>query len=135
MPTPLWKPGQSGNPSGRPKILADVARRIREATNDLQDVIDELRGMVADPTCPRALKIRAMEILLDRALGKPVVTADVLVGTDAPALRQRLNLEGMTDDELRIVAKAFTPAPEIEVSGSPRAPQALPLTATSEKPE
>ncbi len=65
-----WKPGQSGNPGGRPKGIAAKAREHTDSA--LQVLVDGLSD--EDPR----VKIAAAKEILDRGFGKPVsMTADV----------------------------------------------------------
>ncbi len=38
----LWKPGQSGNPSGRPRGTRDLADYVLETTDDGRELVDAL---------------------------------------------------------------------------------------------
>ena len=77
-----FKPGQSGNPGGRPK---GIAAKAREHTDKALDVLVE--GM-AD-TDPR-VRVAAAKEVLDRGWGKPLaMTADV-----------SKRLDEFTDDDL-----------------------------------
>jgi hypothetical protein len=67
-----FKKGQTGNPEGRPKklpaldkLLADVLGTVDDQDSEMKAVINALIG--------RAKKgdVRAAEVLLDRAYGKP----------------------------------------------------------------
>lgn len=74
-----FRKGQTGNAGGRPKGLAAT---VREAT-DLDHLLSMLLGIVSDPGCRAADRIRASELLLDRGWGKaatfqPIVDADPL---------------------------------------------------------
>lgn len=65
-----WKPGQSGNPGGRPKGIAALARAH---TDKALEVLVE--GMDNDD--PR-VRVTAAKEVLDRGWGKPLtMTADV----------------------------------------------------------
>jgi hypothetical protein len=82
-----WKPGQSGNPSGRPRGTRDLAGYVLESTGGGKELVDALasiaRGVM--PNVPvqegfRARKdqqvrpadqLKAIEMLLDRGCWQP----------------------------------------------------------------
>lgn len=77
-----FKPGQTGNPGGRPK---GIAAKAREHTDKALEVL--VNGM-ADPD-PR-VRVTAAKEVLDRGWGKPLaMTADVTK-----------RLDDFTDDDL-----------------------------------
>ncbi len=114
----MWKPGQSGNPAGRPRGAAGLARYIREQTGDLHEMIDlaieMARGRGATPSTTRD-RLYAINIVLDRALGKPdqavAVTADV-----GPSKRVDLSLlsDAELDQYAALLKKATTPPKVID---------------------
>lgn len=61
-----WKPGQSGNPSGRPKGIAAVVKD-RVAPEDLVDI---LVSVANDPRAKASERIAAVRELADRGWGK-----------------------------------------------------------------
>ena len=70
--------GKSGNPNGRPKklpeidkLLADVLGEEKDGVTAADAILRKLRAMAA------AGNIRAAEILLDRAYGKPKQSVDM----------------------------------------------------------
>lgn len=68
-----WKPGQSGNPSGKPKGTAGLAAKARELGPRCMEV---LVTALDDPDTK--VRIVAAREILDRGYGKPVaMTADV----------------------------------------------------------
>lgn len=67
-PSTAWKPGQSGNPSGRPKLLEQVRDLARTHT---EDAIKTLADLMNDPTERGVVRVAAAEALLDRAWGRP----------------------------------------------------------------
>ena len=68
-----FKPGQTGNPGGRPKGIAALARQHAEAD------IDFLAELLDDETAPTSARIQAARELLDRGYGKPVAKSKTLV--------------------------------------------------------
>ena len=98
-----FKPGQSGNPDGRPKrpetieargVVADVKAAARELT---REAMDTLKKAMMDQKAPWAAKIAAAIAVLDRGWRKPtqVVEANVSV------------FDRMTDDEQRVLLAAL----------------------------
>ena len=61
-----WKPGQSGNPSGRPKGIAAI---VKEHT-DPADLVAILRECANDPRAKWSERIAAVRELADRGWGK-----------------------------------------------------------------
>ena len=68
-----FRPGQSGNPNGRPRVVADVQNAAREHSTE---AIKTLAQIMCDPKAPAAARISAASALLDRGYGKPVQTVD-----------------------------------------------------------
>jgi len=98
-----FKPGVSGNPSGRPKrpqtietrkITTDVKAAARELT---PEAMDTLKEAMADPKAPWAAKIAAAIAVLDRGWGKPTQAVDANVSV----------LDRMTDDKKRALLAAL----------------------------
>lgn len=85
-------PGQSGNPSGRPKVDFEVRQLAREYGREaIEKLASIMRG--DNPSLARA----ACEALLDRGFGKPVHS----VGLDpdsAPIQKITVQLVAMTAD-------------------------------------
>ena len=88
-----WQPGQSGNPSGRPKGTRDLAGYVLETTDGGKELVDALvsiaRGVMPNVVTqegsrPRknqqvrpADQLKAMEILLDRGFGRSPQQLDI----------------------------------------------------------
>ena len=69
---PPWKPGESGNLSGRPKLPPEIAKRLNELT---PEAIERLAFWMRS-TNPKA-SVAATVALLDRGLGKPAQSVDI----------------------------------------------------------
>ena len=96
-----WKPGQSANPSGRPKGTRDLAGYVLETTGGGRELIDALvsiaRGAVPnlavqkgsrprkDQQVRPADQLKAIEMLLDRGFGRSPQQLDIAHSvTDRP---------------------------------------------------
>ena len=101
-PSTAFKPGQSGNPNGRPKIPPELREAAKAAAPEaLQTAIDLMRDARVEP----ADRLRAATIVLDRAYGKPVQSTEIS-GPQGGAIQHEL--AGLSDEELeRIVARAI----------------------------
>ncbi len=62
-----FRPGQSGNPSGRPKSHKEMASRARELGLQALDIVARI---AKDEQVSAAARIRAAKVILDRAFGK-----------------------------------------------------------------
>jgi hypothetical protein len=91
-----FRPGQSGNPNGRPKrpdtiethkIIADVKMLARECA---PQAISTLKAIMLSERAPAAARISAASSILDRAHGKPKQEMEI----------RRPDLSRLTDDEL-----------------------------------
>ena len=88
-----WQPGQSGNPSGRPKGTRDLAGYVLETTDGGKELVDALvsiaRGVMPNVLAqegsrPRkdqqvrpADQLNAIEMLLDRGFGRSPQQLDI----------------------------------------------------------
>ena len=68
-----WKPGQSGNPSGRPR---DVHRIVELARTHTVEAIETLVAIMRAGR-PDAVRVAAAEALLARGWGKPFQPVDL----------------------------------------------------------
>ena len=110
-----WQPGQSGNPSGRPKGTRDLAGYVLETTDGGKELVDALvslaRGVmpnvaVQEGSRPRkdqqvrpADQLKAIEMLLDRGFGRAPQQLDIAHSvTDRP-------LEHLSDETLRLLVE------------------------------
>ena len=96
-----WKPGQSGNPSGRPRGTRDLAGYVLETTDGGKELVDALvslaRGIMPNVAVqggsrPRkdqqvrpADQLKAIEMLLERGFGRSPQQIDIAHSvTDRP---------------------------------------------------
>ena len=110
-----WKPGQSGNPSGRPRGTRDLAGYVLQTTDGGKELIDALvsiaRGVmpsvaVQKGSRPRkdqqvrpADQLMAIEMLLDRGFGRSPQQLDIAHSvSDRP-------LEHLSDATLRLLVE------------------------------
>ena len=63
-----FKKGQSGNPGGRPKVIAEVKELAREHTCK---AVETLMSIMTNPKSAPAARVSAANALLDRGYGKP----------------------------------------------------------------
>ena len=63
-----FKPGVSGNPGGRPKVIGEVRDLAREHT---VTAIDTLVSIMCNENAAAAARITAAQAILDRSYGKP----------------------------------------------------------------
>jgi hypothetical protein len=63
-----FKKGQSGNPGGRPKVIAEVKELARAHTGE---AIETLVAIMTNPKSAPAARVSAANSLLDRGYGKP----------------------------------------------------------------
>ena len=93
-----FRPGQSGNPNGRPRVLADVQKAARaHSANAIKTVSD----IMNNPKAPAAARISAASALLDRGYGKPLQTVDAnnvnYVVSDQPMTEEEWVAECVTE--------------------------------------
>jgi hypothetical protein len=110
-----WQPGQSGNPSGRPKGTRDLAGYVLETTDGGKELVDALVSIarrvmpnVAVQKGSRSRKdqqvrpsdqLKAIEMLLDRGFGRSPQQLDIAHSvSDMP-------LQHLPDETLRLLVE------------------------------
>ncbi len=71
VPSTRFRPGQSGNPAGRPKKTEEEKEALAKIKSLAPDVADYMVMMLKNPRCPAVAKVRILEIILERTYGKP----------------------------------------------------------------
>jgi len=77
----VFKKGQSGNPSGRPKDLHEFTELARSY---MPEALETLRKIHLDESEKGTTRLRAIEILADRAYG--AIAKTVSIDSNNPAL-------------------------------------------------
>ena len=63
-----FKPGQSGNPGGRPAIMKEVRQACQDMSLDGCKVLNEI---MHDKEQPGSVRVAAVREIFDRAMGRP----------------------------------------------------------------
>ena len=85
-----WRPGQSGNPGGRPRAVGEVGDLARTQTGT---AIETLASICQNGRSESA-RVAAAVALLDRGWGRAVASTDVTLNTVIKPV------EMMTDEEI-----------------------------------
>ena len=100
----LFKPGQSGNPSGKPKgtisLVSAIKKRLRDNPEEVNEIIT---GFLKNA---KAGDVQAMKVLLDRVDGPIVQKAEI----------KTRDLSNMSAEELLELRKLTAKANGIEVN-------------------
>ena len=105
-----WKPGESGNPSGRPRkgpAMKALEERCRESADE---ALAFLLDTIQDRDAPHNVRLAAAREILDRGYGKPVDRSAVLnlnTGNGQPFT--------LSNDELERIAAGAYDAPSGQV--------------------
>lgn len=106
---PQWRPGQSGNPKGRPKGIVSITDTLRKVIEKKMETIDpvtknkdrkKIKEIIALALVGKALKgdVRAIQEMLDRLEGKvtqkveadfPAMTGRRIVMVDAVPVEEK----------------------------------------------
>jgi hypothetical protein len=101
-----FKPGQSGNPGGRPKGFAEVAELAR---SHAPAAITALVDIVSSAESPPAARVGAANALLDRGFGKP--SSAVAIGGDPDG--EPIKVQDLTpEDRAEAFTRAFRKLPD-----------------------
>ena len=73
----LFQPGQSGNPSGRPKRTKEEKDALEAIRSLAPMAAEKVKALLSDNKTPAAVKVRLIEIIFDRTYGKPETSVKV----------------------------------------------------------
>jgi Family of unknown function (DUF5681) len=82
-----FKPGQSGNPGGRPKVVGEIRALARQHT---QTALKTLIDIAADKKAPAAARVAAAAHLLDRGYGRPETKIEATIEPREPSVFSEL---------------------------------------------
>ena len=71
-----FKPGQSGNPGGRPKLTQDELDALTMAKQFAPDAIRALHEIATSKTASDKARVTAAEAIINRVYGKPKETVE-----------------------------------------------------------
>ncbi len=99
-----FKKGESGNPSGRPKIVMADGRSLRDlAREHTVAAVETLVRVMKDEEAPHAAQVQAASNILDRGWGKAAQAVE-LTGAEGGPVQTRIDLTGAPDEVVRYLA-------------------------------
>ena len=106
-----FKLGQSGNPSGRPKVVAEVRDLARQHTTM---AIQTLVEIAADKKQNAQARVAASNSLLDRGYGRPFQS--VSVASEVPQYRRVIVIERGKEDRQQKSEHALAQPPSLSTA-------------------
>lgn len=77
-PKTAFKPGQSGNPNGRPKLKPEEKDALQMIRSLAPDAAARLKMMIDDPATKPEVLLRAIDIVLERTFGKAESKVEIM---------------------------------------------------------
>jgi hypothetical protein len=99
-----WRPGESGNPSGRSGLFQEMQRRAREATPEL---IGYLLEIARDGGEDARNRIVAITIMLERGWGKVPISEPATLVEDAAKPRLADIVDRWTPEQRALARQLF----------------------------
>lgn len=81
VPGRPFGPGKSGNPNGRPKQTQEQKDALTMIRSLAPDAAEKLRDMLHDPETKPDIRVRIIDMILERTYGKAVAQMAVSVGS------------------------------------------------------
>ena len=72
-----FKPGQSGNPSGRPKRTSEEQSALDSIRKLAPEAVKQMEAILTNPRASSYAKIQVISIILDRTFGRPEAAVKV----------------------------------------------------------
>lgn len=80
-PSTAFKPGQSGNPNGRPKQTPEQKDALQQIRALAPEAAKRLREIIQSEESKPEVQLRAIDIVLERAYGKAAAQVNVTSGS------------------------------------------------------
>ena len=81
-----FRPGQSGNPTGRPKTAGLVKRLRKRYGDDAKELLEQLHALACGPHDNPGIRLAAIRELLNRGWGIPVQPVELAGEDGGPVL-------------------------------------------------
>ena len=113
-PKTAWKPGQSGNPKGRPREVAHVRDLARSHT---EAAINALVSIIQSADQSSTARIKAAEVLLNRAWGAPgQFEQEFISAKEELSLEEREMIAKKIEKYSKILSWEATPLTDEEIA-------------------
>lgn len=120
-----FKPGQSGNPGGRPKKTPEELQAIAELKRMTPEAVKVVVSILKKESASLYARLQAAEIIFNRAMGRPETYLKVEQGeqsVEASAARLQAlfasaddeDRDNLLEDESEVPATEEAPAPEVD---------------------
>lgn len=98
-----WRPGESGNPGGRPKELGDLREIARKHT---PEAIETLVSVMHNARATDQARVHAATALLDRGWGRPAQTINATIDAN------NVDIDARLQDRAAKLLESFVEQPE-----------------------